>query len=160
MRHKHFVTVAAEAKSLSHLASRERRATLQRAVVAVLDIIGVAVSRPPANEPRWNRSAARLALAIATDRVERRDLLACERAIEDFYFVDQSVELAGPVIDFAAADIEWLIIAIDSSRPFELLLTYDQSVGVDRDCRSIESECDMSPLIVRRNETGSVGRVV
>src|SRR5437870_1885077 len=98
MRHDYRITIAGEAESLSYLASGESDAALQGPVIAIFNIIRIAISRPPTDQAGWNWCAARLALSITTDRIERRDLLACQRTIEDFYFVDLAVELAGAII--------------------------------------------------------------
>jgi hypothetical protein len=72
---------------------------LQRAIVAVLNVVGIAVARPPTDHVSgWRR--ARAALAGAAGINNRLNLRLRKCAIEEFYFIDQSK----PVLDCADID--------------------------------------------------------
>src|SRR5438067_13329321 len=51
------VIYAVEQKSSINQTRGKGRAVLQRAIVTVLNIFGIAIARPPANHTRWRRSA-------------------------------------------------------------------------------------------------------
>jgi hypothetical protein len=80
-------------KRLAYLAGREGHSALQRAAIGdVMDVIGIAFSWPPGSHVwRWWR--ARLALARATRVVDVPNFSHSESAVEDFHFVDLTVEL-------------------------------------------------------------------
>src|SRR5262245_40451260 len=78
---------AIKAEGLSHLARRESHATLQCPVVTVLNVISVAVARPPTHHV-WRRRNARFAFTRAAGIDNRLDFRLRKRATEDFYFVD------------------------------------------------------------------------
>jgi hypothetical protein len=83
------IIYAIQAERLSHLARRECRAVLQRAIVAVLNVIGIAVARPPTDHAGgWRRAGAALPRAASINN--RLNFCLRQRAVEDFYFVYQS----------------------------------------------------------------------
>ena len=91
IRHFYHRARAIKAKGLGDLAGREGRAVLECAVVAALDIDGIAITRPPTHHIRWRRSAGP-ALARAARIIDGLHLRGGEGAIEDFNFIDQPIE--------------------------------------------------------------------
>src|SRR5207248_4698614 len=78
---------AVKTKRLPNLSAREGGAALQRAVITILDIVGVAVTRPPAHHARrWRRAGAALARAVRVENV--RNLRRVKRAVKYFDLVD------------------------------------------------------------------------
>ena len=75
------------------LARRKGRAVLQRPVVTVLNVIGIPISRPPADHVRGRGDALWLALACAACIVDRLNFGSRERAVEDFHFVHKSWQI-------------------------------------------------------------------
>jgi hypothetical protein len=72
---------------------------LQGAVVAVLNIVGITIPRPPTHHV-WRRRRAGAAFARAASVDDCLDLCLRQRAIEEFYFIYQSI----PVLDRADID--------------------------------------------------------
>jgi hypothetical protein len=83
---------------------------LQCAVVAVLNIVGIPVARPPTDHLRgWGRAGA--ALACASSVEDCLNLCLRQRAVEDFDFVDQSkpvLDCAGTIDRLPGPDRHWL----------------------------------------------------
>jgi hypothetical protein len=93
------IVYAIETKRLLDLTRSKRRPVLQCAVVAVLNIVGIAITGPPTDHVSgWRRACATLAGAAGVD--DCLNLRLGKRAIENFYFVDQ----ASPVLDRADID--------------------------------------------------------
>ena len=83
------IIVTIQTERLTNLARRECRSALQRAVVAILNVVSITISRPPAHHVWW-RWNTRPALACAAGIDNCLDFRLGKRATEDFYFVDLS----------------------------------------------------------------------
>src|SRR5262249_35616302 len=84
-----------EAERLLDLTPCECRSTLQRAVIAALDIIGIVVARPPGDHLRrwvYTGSWLRLALTISAGVVDALDLGSRKGTVEEFDFVYQTAK--------------------------------------------------------------------
>src|ERR1700694_3444905 len=88
VRDKHIVVYTIEAKSLTYFASRKCGTILKQAVVAVLDISRVTVSRPPTDHVRRRRDTGRSTLTQAARVVESGNLGCTQRAVEHFDFIN------------------------------------------------------------------------
>src|ERR1700730_8665859 len=89
IRHIDRVPVAAETEGLSDFASCESCTALQRAIVDIDNVVGGSISRPPAHHVR-RRGNARMTFTDTARVVDGSDFSSCQRAIEHFYFVNQT----------------------------------------------------------------------
>src|SRR5207248_3823935 len=80
-----------ERERLPHHTRGKRRPVLQRAVVTVLNIIRIPISRPPADHICGRRSACS-ALACTACIVDRLNFCLIESTIEILYLVGKAIE--------------------------------------------------------------------
>src|SRR5207244_1537754 len=85
------VVLTIETDCLSDFSRVKRRWIKRFCAEAVLNLVQVPVKRPPCHHIGRRRGAS-LALAGTTGRSDRLNLPVCQRAIEDFHFIEQTVK--------------------------------------------------------------------
>ncbi len=89
--HLYELVRSVKVKCLPHFAGTKCDAVLQRSIIAALNLVGIAIARPPSDHVTRRRYAR--ALTGAARVVDFLNFSPTKRAVKDLYFIDQPVKL-------------------------------------------------------------------
>lgn len=95
------VTIRAKTKSLTHFPRTEGSVPLEGAIVAIFNVVRIALGRPPTDHPS-RRGRASSTFTRRARKSDGRDFALTERPPEHFHFIDQSWKISAGTGGFTA----------------------------------------------------------